>query len=148
MTQLSVTVTGAELVRKGLQDLEAEIPKIGREQIYRTMQAIVKTMKAYPPPPTYSTYVRTYRLQAGWNIIPKANGYSVTNETTYTKYVVGNAYGLEQAWMHVGRWQLLRDVAESETGKLPMEIEREISMVARRLGFNSTADATGAIYGA
>lgn len=134
MTQLSITVTGAELVRKGLQDLSAEIPRIGRQQIYRTAQAIVRTMRQYPPPPSASTYVRTGTLGAGWQIQSKPDGYTISNDTPYTKYVVGNAYGLEQAWMHQGRWQLQRDVTEDEVSKLPEEIEKEISMVARRLG--------------
>lgn len=135
MTQLSLQIKGADLVRKGLQDLEAEVPKIGREQIYRTSQAIVRTMKTYPPPPTYSTYVRTGTLGAGWTIVPGANGYTIRNNTPYTKYVVGNAYGLEQAWMHADRWQLLRDVTDDEVSKLPPAIEKEISLAARREGF-------------
>jgi hypothetical protein len=134
MTQLSITVTGAEIVRKGLQDLSAEIPKIGRQQIYRTAQAIVREMKLYPPAPPMSTYVRTGTLGAGWSIESKTDGYTIRNDTPYTKYVVGNAYGLEQAWMHQGRWQLQRDVTENEVSKLPEEIVREIELVARRLG--------------
>jgi hypothetical protein len=134
MTQLTINVTGAELVRKGLQDLSAEIPKIGKMQIYRTAQAIVRTMKVYPPPPAASRYVRTGMLGGGWGIVAQTNGYTLKNDTPYTKYVVGNAYGIEQAWMHVGRWQKLRDVTEDETGKLPAEIEKEIVLVARRLG--------------
>jgi hypothetical protein len=134
MTQLSMTVVGAELVRRGLQDLSAEIPKIGRLQIYQTAQAIVRRMKVYPPPPTYSTYVRTGRLGAGWMITPNTNGYTTRNDTPYTKYVVGNAYGLEQAWMHQGRWNLLRDVQDEEVAKLPKAIEEEITVVARRVG--------------
>lgn len=134
MTQLSIQVTGAELVRKGLQDLGAEIPKIGRLQIYQTSQAIIRTMKTYPPPPATSTYIRTGTLGAGWMVVPRNDGYTVRNDTPYTKYVVGNAYGLEQAWMHQGRWQLLRDVTEEEVSKLPPEIDNQITMVARRLG--------------
>ena len=135
MTQLSMTVTGAEIVRQGLQDLNAEIPKIGRLQIYRTNQAIVRRMKTYPPPPTYSTYVRTDTLGAGWQIQPNATGYTIRNDTPYTRYVVGNAYGLEQAWMHAGRWDLLRDVVDDEVLNLPPEIEKEITLVSRRFGF-------------
>lgn len=134
MTQLSITVTGAEIVRKGLQDLSAEIPKIGRQQIYRTAQAIVREMKMYPPPPVWSFYIRTGTLGAGWTIESKTDGYTIRNDTPYAKYVVGNAYGLEQAWMHQGRWQLQRDVTENEVSKLPEEIIREIELVARRLG--------------
>lgn len=134
MTQLSITVLNAEVVRKGLEDLSAEIPKIGRLQIYRAAQAIVRRMKEYPPPPAASTYVRTGTLGAGWMITSSTNGYTVSNSTPYTQYVTGNAYGLEQAWMHVGRWQLQRDVTEDEVSRLPEEIINEISMVARRLG--------------
>jgi hypothetical protein len=134
MTQLSISVTGAEIVRQGLQNLSAEIPQIGRLGIYRTAQAIVRRMKEYPPPPPMSTYVRTGTLGGGWTITPNTNGYTIRNGTPYTKYVVGNAYGLEQAWMHQGRWQLQRDVTEDEVSKLPEELIREISLAARRLG--------------
>jgi hypothetical protein len=134
MTQLSITAQGANIVRQGLQDLSKEIPDIGRLQIYRTAQAIVKRMKDYPPPPFGSSYIRTGRLGGGWNITRRSNGYTIRNSTTYTKYVVGNAYGLEQAWMHVGRWQVFRDVNDEEVKKLPAEIEKEIVQVARRVG--------------
>ena len=139
MTQLSIQVHGAEIVRRGLQDLSAEIPRIGREQIYRTNQGIVRRMKEYwtiNVPPELPSYQRTGRLAGGYMIIRLDNGYRIENNVPYTKYVVGNAYGLEQAWMHArpGRHTKLRDVAEEEVEKLPPEIEREISMVARRLG--------------
>lgn len=137
MTILSMSVSPpAELVRKGLEDLGAEIPKIGRLQIYQANQAVVRRMKEYPPERPGQTYVRTYTLGGGWMITPNSSGtgYSVSNNTPYTKYVVGNAYGLEQAWMHAGRWQLLRDVAEDEVSKLPEPIINEIKMAARRVG--------------
>jgi len=135
MTQLSLKIVGADLVRMGLQDLAAEIPQIGRLQIYRTEQAIVKRVK-YPPPPELPSYQRTYRLYRGWTITPRSNGYTISNTVPYTKYVVGNAYGLEQAWMHAlpGRWPLLRDVSDEEVAKLPKEIDDNISQVARRNG--------------
>lgn len=134
MTQLSMTVRNAEIVRRGLEDLNREIPRIGRLQIYQTSKAIVRTTKNYPPPPATSTYIRTFTLGGGWQIVSRNDGYTIQNDTPYTKHVVGNAYGLEQAWMHQGRWQLLRDVAEEEVSKLPPAIDNEISMVARRSG--------------
>src|SRR5689334_4259146 len=134
MTQLSLNITGADLVRKGLQDLSAEIPKIGRLQIYQTEQAIVRRMKVYPPERPNQTYIRTGTLGGGWSITSRIDGYTISNSTPYTKYVVGNAYGLEQAWMHQGRWNLLRDVSDEEVGKLPAAIEDNISQVARRVG--------------
>jgi hypothetical protein len=139
MTQLSITVKNADLVRKGLQDLGAEIPKIGRLQIYRTAQAVVRTMKQYPQERLGQTYIRTYTLRDGWEIQTQSKGYTVRNDTPYTPYVVGDAFGGKQAWMHEStdqgkRWSLFRDVTEEEVAKLPDEIEKEISMVARRLG--------------
>jgi hypothetical protein len=134
MTILSLSVTGAEIVRQGLQDLGAEIPRVGRLQIYQTAQGIVRRMKEYPPERPNQTYIRTGTLGGGWMVISNPNGYSVQNNTPYTPFVVGNAYGLEQAWMHQGRWQLLRDVTEDEVSKLPEAIINEISMVERRLG--------------
>ena len=137
--QLSLQFRNAELVRTGLQNLAAEIPRIGKMQIYRTEQAIVRRMKEYwtiGRPPELPSYVRTGRLAGGYFISPTSNGYKVTNEVPYTKYVVGNAYGLEQAWMHAkpGRHQLFRDVTEEEIDKLPAEIEQEITLAARRSG--------------
>jgi len=146
MTQLSIKFTGAELVRSGLQDLAAEIPKVGRLQIYRTEQAIVKRMKKYPPERINQRYRRTGNLGRAWTITPLPNGYTLSNNVRspqgvfYTKYVVGNAYGLDQAWMHIStdqgkRWPLLRDVQDEEVKKLPQEIDDAITVVARRDGF-------------
>jgi hypothetical protein len=138
MTQLSIQVKGAELVRKGLQDLSAEIPKIGRLQIYNTAQAVVRRMKIYPPAPPMSTYVRTGRLGGNYTITPKSNGYTIANNTSYSKYVVGNAQGLEQAWMHQGRWQKFRDVYGEEVNKLPDEIVNHIYRFTRDAGLGPT----------
>jgi hypothetical protein len=132
--QLSIQIIGADLVRRGLQNLAAEIPQIGRLQIYQTQQAIVRRMKVYPPPPATSRYVRTFTLQRGWAITPRSDGYTISNDTPYAKYVTGSAYGTDQAWMHQGRWQLLRDVSDEEIAKLPKAIEDNISQVARREG--------------
>jgi len=139
MTQLSISLKGADLVRKGLQDLSAEIPKIGKLQIYRTEQTVVRRMKEYwtmNVPPELPSYQRTGELAGGYVIIPTSSGYMIRNSVGHTVFVVGNAYGLEQAWMHAkpGRHKLLRDVNEEEVEKLPPEIEKEISMVARRVG--------------
>ena len=141
MTQLSITFDD-KLVRQGLQDLAAEIPKIGRLQIYQTEQAVVRREKDYwfgtGFPPQLPSYQRTGRLAMGWQITALPNGYMVSNSVPYTQYVVGNAYGLGQAWMHqpIARWGslLLRDVQEEENLRLGERINDEINIVARRDG--------------
>ena len=141
MTQLSIKVTGGELVRQGLQDLAAEIPQIGRLQIYQTQQAVARRLKSYwtnNNPMELPSYTRTGTLARGYQISPLRDvGYTLSNSTPYTKHVVGDAYGLSQAWMHAkpGRHTLWRDVQDDEVDKLPQEIDDAITVVARRKGF-------------
>ena len=48
----------------------------------------------------------------------------------YGGYVVGNAEGTGQAWMHVGRWTTLRQAVDAEidglTGELDGELQRGV----------------------
>ena len=140
--QLTINVNG-ELVRKGLQDLSAEVPKIGRQQIRTVLNRVVRRQQAYPSERTGQTYHRTGNLFSHWRIEEVANGYQIGNTAqrkgrAYGKFVQGDAYGTGQAWMHKGRWQLFRDVTEEELLKLPDEILKEIMMVARREEFEVT----------
>jgi hypothetical protein len=149
------------LVRQGLQDLFAEVPKIGRRQIRTVMERIKRRMQEYPaerPGQSIPTahailgtvyqrapgrYKRTGNLGSHWYIADfKDQGYTIGNtaehkDKQYGRYVVGDAFGTGQAWMHKGRWQLLRDVTDEEIDKLPPEIIKEIQLVARREGFGT-----------
>ena len=155
MTQLTISVDG-QLVRQGLQDLGAEIPQIGRRQVWAAADRIVRRMQAYPvtrtPEPVANhptlgkiylvtakghPYIRTGLLGASWRIISLANGYTVENTAErrgrpYSKYVVGDAYGRAQAWMHKGRWQVFRQVAQEEVAKLPPDVLEEIRIAGKR----------------
>lgn len=129
--QLSLSFRNAELVRMGFQNLAAEVPKIGRKPIYSAAQAIVRREKIYPSR-SGSTYKRTYRFRAGWIIEQYDLGYRIMNRVPYGHYVVGDAFGANQAWMHEGVWELFRDVSEEETAKLPQQIQEELSLAIRR----------------
>lgn len=158
MPQISIK-TNAPMVRQGLEDLGAEMPRIGRRRIRTMMERIKRRMQEYPPEPagqsTVSThnvlgrtykrargrYQRTGKLGASWAIekVGGGMGYRLSNNAerkgrTYGQYVVGDAYGTGQAWMHKGRWQKLRDVVDEEVEQLPEEIDGEIILVARRVG--------------
>ena len=136
--QLTIT-SNVGLVRQGLQDLGAEIPKIGRRKVFDAMNRITREMEGYPPERPGQTYVRTGRLGFSWDVKRLDDGYVITNNARsrygqyYAQYVVGNAYGTGQAWMHVGRWQVFRDVVDAEMAKLPQAVADAIEMVARRL---------------
>lgn len=135
--QLSIT-SNVGLVAQGMQDLSSQPIKIGRRKIFDAMNRITRTMEGYPPERPGQTYVRTGNLGFSWDVKRLDSGYQITNDAKnkygdyYAQYVVGNAYGLNQAWMHEGRWQLFRDVVEAEIANLPQAIADEIDMVARR----------------
>ncbi len=129
--QLSFSFRNAELTRMGLQNLDAEIPKIGRKQIYQTAQAVVRREKIYPSR-SASRYTRSYRFRAGWTIEQYELGYRIMNRVPYGHYVVGDAFGGNQAWMHQGIWVPFREVADEEAAKLPEAIRNELSLAIRR----------------
>ncbi len=134
MIKLTLSVSkNAKLVRQGLHNLRAEIPKIGKARLYEAMRRIVTKMQVYPPKRPGQKYRRTFRFQKAWRIKASENGYVIENGMPYAKYPVGNAYGQGQAWMHVGRWQLFRDVADAEIGKEAKAIQSNVVMVARRM---------------
>ncbi len=140
MTQITFKVgPGAKIVRKGLQDLAAEVPKIGRQQVRNTLERIKRVMGIYPPERPGQDYVRTFKLRRGWKIESAGpSGYKISNRArfrgrSYVKYVVGTAAGTMQAWMHKGRWPLFRNVVDAEGAKLPFEIARHITIKARKL---------------
>lgn len=140
--RISIKVDG-ELVRKGLQDLGMEIPKIGRSQLRFTSERIVRRMQAYPPERPRQKYKRTGRLFRSWKIDNSQDRYTIENTAAkkgrlYGHFVIGNAYGTGQAWMHRGRWLLLRDVVEQELEKLPDDVLEKIMLVARRKGFQTS----------
>jgi hypothetical protein len=160
MTTLSIQVKGAALVRQGLQNLSAEIPKVGAERIYARMvraQAQLKTPGKrirYPvnwdserqrraffatdgfgrgiPTRRTDTYVKGWHIRRNPRAARALPGYSLINDVEYSRYVGGSAYSPGQSNIHRGRWILVRDVVEKEIEGLPAEIEEHITMVARR----------------
>ena len=137
MTQITIK-SNVGLVRQGLQDLGAEIPKIGRRKMYDAVNRITREMEGYPPERQGQKYVRTGRLGFSWRVHRLDTGYVISNNASrrgryYTRYVVGDAYGHGQAWMHVGRWQKFKTVVDAEIEKMPQQIVNEIEISGRRL---------------
>jgi hypothetical protein len=126
------------------------------------MERIKRRMQEYPEEPagqsimeshpvlgtTYrrapGRYQRTGLLGRSWYIedTKDRKGYTIRNDAArkgrpYARYVVGDAFGNGQAWMHKNRWQRLRDVTENEVERLPETIRREVYTAARRKGFGT-----------
>lgn len=142
--ELSVQVKGGELTRQGLQNLKADVPKIGQQAIYNVFVRARSRVTTYPPPPPGSRYRRTYTYKRGWTIRknPSATraiaGYTLVGRAVqrgrdYTKYVGGSAYGTSQAGIHRGRWVTVRDALEGEQAKLDADVQSHLEMAARRV---------------
>jgi len=136
--RLTVRAKGFEMVRQGLEDLGAEVPKIGRRRMRTVMNRVVRRMQEYPSERPGQKYTRTGLFFRRWMIKEIARvGYRIENTRPAGQYVVGDAYGTTQAWMHKGRWPLFRDVTDEELKELPKEFLDEIMIVARREGFDT-----------
>lgn len=143
MPIISVTVENGQLVRKGLADLAAEIPQLPRKVIYDKMNLIAESMRKYPPPRAGSKYVRTYTLRDSVELKKLDNGYAIEIDPVqrgrhYGKYVIGDAYGRSQAWMHKGRWHLFAEVTKYHLRRLPDDMENHLRSVALRAGLKPT----------
>lgn len=140
MIQLSMKVTpDAKIVRAGLENVLAEGPRVSRQRLRTTANRVVRRMQAYPPERPGQRYKRTGRLFSHWSITGFEDRYTIANDMPYSKYVVGGARGDGQAWMHVGRWELLRDVTEEEMAQMPEEVQKAMVLVGRRNKLNVEA---------
>jgi len=149
--------TNATIVAMRLQDLESEIPKVGRLQMYRNMQRIQKRMRTPGRKPTYPINwvskkqmrafyategfgrgIPTKRTNEGvksWQIIKLENGYGLGSPLPWIKHVRGGPFGGSQSRIHQDRWELLRVAFVDETEKLPAEVSEQIRIVAKTKGF-------------
>jgi hypothetical protein len=156
MPQITIKVDG-QVVRKGLQDLSAEIPKVGRLQLYYSALRIRSRMAAPGAKPSYPInwvsirqkkaffatdgfgggipHRRTEAYQRGFEIVKLDNGYRLINNMPGAQYVGGNAYGQGQSQIHTGRWPFFRDIVDEETAHLAEDVQEQINIVARRMGF-------------
>lgn len=140
MPRISIGVEGVKVVRNGLENLSRDIPKVSIERIGASADEIMTIMRKYPAKPPGSKYVRTYRLKNSWKKKKVTGlGYSVEADPVqkgrhYGKYVVGNAYGEQQAGVHAGRWKLFYEVVQKQTDKLIRSIDRAIKGAIKARG--------------
>lgn len=157
--QLSVKVVNATLVRKGLEDLAAEIPKIARKEIYDALNSAKSELSKPAPKPKYPInwdsfiqmiaffntggfgggipYVRRSvgGMAKSWRLLAKKIGWMLENTAQAAKYVFGDSKGGSQSNIHKGRWKLFRTVVEKYIKGLPKKIKDQITWYAKRKGF-------------
>jgi len=139
ITILGPTASGkTALAARLAYELDGEVIKIGRLPLYKTVLAIIRRVKIYPPPRPKQKYVRTYNLRESWSSSDyQGKGYRIKNDAKrhgryYGLWVVGDSHGDRQAWMHAGRWFIARDVVQEEVDKLPPEISKYITVWTKK----------------
>jgi hypothetical protein len=154
--QLSVTTNNsATLVRKGLEDLAAETPKIGRETIYTQLKDARTEMSKPAKPITYPVnwdsqkqrikffasdgfgkgipYTPTGKSSRSWVIERRDNGWTFKNTYGPAKYLFGSATGEKQSNIHKGRRPVFREVMDKYIAKLPAAITDNLrKFIAKR----------------
>ena len=155
--QLSVSVNKtAHLVRKGLEDLAAETPKVGRQTIYDELWEARKVLAAPVPKVSYPVnwdsekqmlayfasngfgkgipYAPTGASSRAWKLIATAVGWRLYNAFAAAKYLFGDATGRGQSNIHKGRRPLFRMVMEKHLQNLPQKIQDNLRKLIKRVG--------------
>jgi hypothetical protein len=131
---LEITLSGATGAQRALSRGTKLDDVIGRELGLWAEDVLADRLYGedkYAPPPPNSKYIRTGRLGRGYGLMRHSRtAVRIFNLTPYTGYVVGDAQGQGQAWMHAGRWWLARQRVEARlddaTERIGKAIEREL----------------------
>lgn len=145
MTQITVKIDGDEQVTVGLKKLGAAIPALSARAVRAALQKAKEEASAQWPVAAYAGYGVAYRPgqkykrtgRYGANFRIERNGsqnYTLQNRTPYAPYVGGDSTGAGQAWMHEGRWPVVREVVEKFVTPMVEEIEHAIDDSAEALG--------------
>lgn len=135
---VTIEVENAEIVRQGLEDFAAEMPKIGRLQLYRASQRIYKRLGIYPAQYPGQIYKRTGELRRSRLIEKTDKGYLVSvapldkRGRAYASLVLGYPQGGGQAAYHQGRWVPIALILEEELAELPQEVVQELRAAVAR----------------
>lgn len=155
--QLSVSVNKeAQLVRKGLEDLAAETPKVGRQTIYDELWEARQELAAPAPKISYPVnwdsekqmlaffasngfgkgipYNSTGASSRAWKLSATAIGWKLYNTFQAAKYLFGDATGKGQSNIHKGRRPLFRMVMEQHLQNLPQKIQDNLRKLIKRVG--------------
>ena len=140
--QLRIKVEGVDKVRVGLQQLAGEIKESAAKEIPDKLDKVIKTMQKYPAKRPGQKYKRTYKLRDNWKVEKDGKKkWKISNRARfkgkeYPHYVVGDALGNRQAWMHKGRWKVFREVLDKSIGQIMTGVEGRVKASIRSKGFS------------
>lgn len=133
---ITIELRGAEELAAALQR-EPELARGPLETATRTaLLDLVDPLTDYPSPPQGSRYRRTGDLGRLWTaappeirVMPTGFEGALGNARPGAQYVQGD----EQAAVHQGRWQTVRQVAESSQGLIQARYEAAAQQIAQAI---------------
>lgn len=116
---------------KDLQEFHICMDNLDPERILKGewrpfLVPLKRELRTYPAPPPDSKYVRTFNLKRNWQYaVLSPTVAEVGNAATYAGWV----QGVEQAGIHVGRWDRAVDVAERHLLKFIERLGKKVLRV-------------------
>lgn len=132
---IQIDISSVNRVANWLRSFVVSLPHAVNEEAQEWgAQAVNELkMKAYPPQRAGSSYVRTFQMRQAWRLEKHSAGqFSIVNMARsrgrlYAHWVVG----LQQAWMHAGRWWQAMRVVERLLPRLRLRIKNRIDRETR-----------------
>jgi hypothetical protein len=137
---IEIKVDGRDRVANWLRGLTHRLPKATADETEAWAKETRADLKAmpYPAAPAGSRYKRTGQLANRWAVEKRGGGvFAITNRAQdrrgrfYAAYVVGDAAGKSQAWMHRGRWWRFAEVIKDRLGHLRRRLAERLNREAR-----------------
>lgn len=145
MTQVTVKITGDDELRVGLKRLGDAIPALSARAVRAAMVKAKEEASAQWPVAEYygynvglryqQKYERTGRYGGGFQVVRNGpQNYTLQNRVAYAVYVGGDSNNQGQAWMHQGRWPLIRETVDKFVEPMVQQIEHEIDDTIEAVG--------------
>ena len=111
---MKITILHLPEVQQALKNKAARLLPAFNKAATVARRLLVGELTKYPAPPSGSRYVRTFKLQRGWERatpITGGQGFELINPIPYVRWVQGDGSGGGQAPVHQGRWETAASIA-------------------------------------
>lgn len=130
-------------LRVGLGKFREALPGIGKRVLRRLLLRVIRAVTRYPAERPGQKYIRTGLYGRSFKLVTKhmgaSAGYTIKSDAVqkgrhYTRYVGGNSAGEGQAWMHQGRWPVVREELDGELEHIYAEMDADVATTLRQHG--------------
>lgn len=148
--QITARLEGNDKLRRGLNKIDKVLPGLHMPSLRKAMKRAMKRAVpwrgggSYDVPVTENQtngrgYQRTGNLGASTQIEEEGHSVRIVSNANgrsggYSRRVIGYADGEGQAWMHKGRWVLLRTAVDDELRVFLVEYDADMSDIMRQEG--------------